>query len=225
MVYHSKCPTKKVLAILSIFVLIITFVAICVKSYYFRKKPYMAKNYGAGIEEIWEDIKSSSVIYLEKISGNLDDTNEDEEVFAISEHNCSLGFLAKLYVVTKQHSQYRILLFDDKLGEGFVSLSIEDLNKDGRNELAVIFTSGKLEGIKIYAWKEEGFQNLIWEEKGLEPYCGGGIELKDLDGDDIIEVIVTVRDYEITDKIGWISHVYKWNPIQQQWRRPIMPGR
>ena len=220
MVYHSKWPIKKALTILSIFILIITFIGICVKNCYFRKE-----RYATGIEEIWEDIKSSNIIYLEKISGNLDNTNEDEEVFAIVELNPSLGFVAKLYVARKQDSQYRVLLFDDKVGEDFVSLSIEDLNKDGQNELAILFTSGKLGGVKIYRWDGQNFQNLIWAEQGLEPYGSGGIELKDLDGDGTIEVIVTVRDYEITHKIGWISQVYKWNSIQQQWQRPIMPGR
>jgi len=106
-------------------------------------------------------------------------------------------------------------------------IEVRDITGDGKNEILVFWSNGKFENLYIYSWTGVDFMNITpFEETGMISVFNadeGYIEVKDIDGDKIEEVImITARsigwDEKAAESINeYYRQIYKWNPVKQQY--------
>lgn len=87
------------------------------------------------------------------------------------------------------------------VGEVFENIVIEDINKDGKVEIVAFTIGGNIETIDIFAWDGSTYKEIF--NNGAK----GGIEIKDIDGDAVKEILLKGTGYGSFTE----NDIYKWD--------------
>lgn len=121
---------------------------------------------------------------------------------------------------------------EDKISLSIPVIEVRDITGDGKIEILAGWSDGKIENLFIYSWTGNEFRYISPTTIVSSPYSNqtgigyvfavhrGDIQVKDLDGDNIDEVIIsggTTRD-EIGNEIPIESEtIYKWDTEKQEY--------
>ena len=194
----SKLKNKGKISILNIFWILILGLVIYFLNFLilpkFSNKAFLPKEF-------------KDYIVLASQNINLDKDKKEEKLIALINKPSSTFSTSKIILI--KNSQSLELSGDD--GK-FLWWKIEDFNKNGKIELAVMYDNYGSAGFKsfyLYEWQDQDFKTLLSEEK-----ISGKIEFKDLNKDEVSEIL---HKFSL-DKwcCPWIE-IYKWDKEKEKY--------
>ncbi len=130
---------------------------------------------------------ASRVKIYKFIRKDLDRDGEEEIVFAAGVDEI---WGAGTCIVLDRHEQHQIAIPLVPLAEGFRDLAVFDINADGEVEIVSLWQSGSgaFLALSIWRWRGDSFERIF--PPGNEAFHQGIMELRDLDGDGVDEILI-----------------------------------